>query len=320
MFRIDGPGAVGELPSVREGVNSPGYFSGGDPATGRAATRVTYEWLNAVQEELGNVIRAAGIELDKHDSSQLLAALAVLAAAPGDIIPPDNETITIRDGRLSVPIDEKTLQIKDGKLTAVGGASSYKLCNVYPFLNPTLEPGFQPCQGGLIANANIKYPEAWAYLQTEEGQKMCVTEEAWQAMTQTTWGDGKFKGNWDGIGGAPRYVQDLEAGTLRMPDLRGMVEMAAADGTIGPRVGEAVGDRIREISGSFTLTNAIFLTPTGVFSGLADVATSIGGDREAAGQRPLFFKASTVVPTGPVVSPRAYGVLTCAYLGQPAAA
>ena len=78
MFRIDGPGAVGELPPVREGVSAPGFFGPGNPATGQMSTRVTYEWLNAVQEELVQVIRHAGIEPNKEDNAQLLKALKTI--------------------------------------------------------------------------------------------------------------------------------------------------------------------------------------------------------------------------------------------------
>lgn len=91
MFRIDGPGAVGELPVAREGVNAPGFFGPGNPATGQMSTRVTYEWLNAVQEELVSVITEAGIDLSKENNAQLLAALGKLTVGPEAVFTPPTE-------------------------------------------------------------------------------------------------------------------------------------------------------------------------------------------------------------------------------------
>lgn len=66
MHRIDGPGAT-----------SGGGFREGDPTTGESSTWVTADWANAVQEELANVIEAAGLTLNKADNTQLLAAMTV---------------------------------------------------------------------------------------------------------------------------------------------------------------------------------------------------------------------------------------------------
>lgn len=80
MHRIDGPGTYDSAPPARGGVNPPGYFGGGDPASGRQSTRVTYEWCNSVQEELSTCIESAGIVLDKADNTQLMRAIVALAA------------------------------------------------------------------------------------------------------------------------------------------------------------------------------------------------------------------------------------------------
>lgn len=67
MHRVDGPGhAPGNL------------FRAGDPSVGTPATTVTPDWCNAVQEELVNVVSAAGIALNKPDNTQLLAAINTL--------------------------------------------------------------------------------------------------------------------------------------------------------------------------------------------------------------------------------------------------
>lgn len=67
MHRIDTPGAT---PDNR--------FTEGDPTIPTAATEVSAEWLNAVQEEVAAVIAGAGIALDKADNGQLLEAIKKL--------------------------------------------------------------------------------------------------------------------------------------------------------------------------------------------------------------------------------------------------
>lgn len=197
----------------------------------------------------------------------------------------------------------------------------YEICEFYHFRKPTLRPGFQPCQGGVVQQADTLYPEAWAYLQTEEGQLLCTTEAEWQAMTQAAWGDGTFKASWNGIGGAAYYVQDLDAGTLRMPDLRGMIA-CSADASLG--VGAARGDTARPVAGhSFDLLEIGHGADnsTGPFYRVnhwsaLNTYPNLTNDRIAF----LGFDNSRVTPTGTKTMPPVYGVLTCAYLGQPAAA
>lgn len=68
-----------------------GLFTIGDPVGGLPATVVTADWLNAVQGEIVSVIEGAGIELDKADNAQLLAAIQSLmpkeeAWRTGDVI------------------------------------------------------------------------------------------------------------------------------------------------------------------------------------------------------------------------------------------
>lgn len=60
-------------------------FTEGDPAVPVAATTVSAEWLNAVQEELVAVITGAGLELKKSDNGQLRQAISQLItnAKPG---------------------------------------------------------------------------------------------------------------------------------------------------------------------------------------------------------------------------------------------
>lgn len=64
MNRISGPGATPDH-----------LFTEGDPSQGVAATTVTSNWLNGVQEELINVLLLAGITPDDANRGQLLSAL-----------------------------------------------------------------------------------------------------------------------------------------------------------------------------------------------------------------------------------------------------
>lgn len=197
----------------------------------------------------------------------------------------------------------------------------YELCEFYSFRHPTLRPGFQPAQGGVLQNAAEQYPEAWAYLQTAEGQKLCKTEVDWQAMSTATWytlADGTKVG-WEGIGGVPYYVQDLNTGSLRLPDLRGMYAEAA--GFDGLDVGGVHGDGSRPITGSFF---AVYgggpddSAGSGCFS--TQTMSEEGQPSSNAGSHNLVytFQSSRVVSTTAKTQPRAWGALACCYLGQPA--
>ena len=216
------------------------------------------------------------------------------ANTPG-IVKPDGKTVTV-DG--------------NGVLRAGGG---YELCEFYFFRHPTLKPGFQPAQGGLLENAATLYPEAWAYLQTTEGQKLCKTEAEWQAMTQAIWhtnADGTTVG-WNGIGGAPFYALHTDTGALRLPDLRGMYAEAAGFDSLG--VGGSHGDGIRNITGSLGYCHSG--SASGAFS------TSPYNNSCGAGTANWSIKtldASRVVPVSAKNQPRAWGCLPCVYLGLPA--
>lgn len=77
MQRIDHSTAVAVRPAPAA-AGTPGYFTGGDPATGQKATVVTADFLNMVQEELIAILTAAGVVPDKASLSQVLTALQVL--------------------------------------------------------------------------------------------------------------------------------------------------------------------------------------------------------------------------------------------------
>lgn len=70
MHRIDGAGAT-----------VTGQWTEGNPSTGTPATEITADWMNAVQNELENVIvTEGGISLNKASNAQLAAAIIVMVA------------------------------------------------------------------------------------------------------------------------------------------------------------------------------------------------------------------------------------------------
>lgn len=75
MHRIDCPTATPD-----------NKFTEGDPTIPVAATTVTADWLNAVQEELAAVILAADAPLDKESNTQLRDALLALITRRGPFL------------------------------------------------------------------------------------------------------------------------------------------------------------------------------------------------------------------------------------------
>ncbi len=74
MYAIDNATAVTSMPAVSP-AGAAGFFTGGNPAAGLAATVVTADWLNIVQQELLGAVNGAGITPSKTQLNQL--ALAV---------------------------------------------------------------------------------------------------------------------------------------------------------------------------------------------------------------------------------------------------
>lgn len=73
MHRTDYTGAAADL----HGAGKPG-FTLGNPVGGIPASKLGADWPNAVQEEICNLIEAAGLALSKPDNTQLLQAIRAL--------------------------------------------------------------------------------------------------------------------------------------------------------------------------------------------------------------------------------------------------
>lgn len=76
MHRIDTATAVVSLPTPAA-VGTPGYFSKGNPGPGTPSDPTSFDqdWCNSVQEEICNVIEAAGLTLTKSVRTQLLTSV-----------------------------------------------------------------------------------------------------------------------------------------------------------------------------------------------------------------------------------------------------
>lgn len=244
---------------------------------------------------------------------------------PGDRVFVADASLDPQVAQASMPAGVLYLYTADETWAMISAAAAerYDIGEIYTFLNPGLKPGMAPATGGLIANVDQRFPDAWEYFQTAQGQTMCVDEDAWQDMNTAvyaTLADGTEL-SWDGIGGAPAYVLDVAAKTLRLPDLRGMfAETPGGPGS--PEVGRAKAEGVANIKGTLgsifvanggpaSVTNQgafKFIQGSGNYSDLSSGTSYKNAD--------VTFQASRVAPTAAITRPRAYGLLTCCFLGK----
>ncbi len=111
MFRIDSSNNSSSLPAAAA-PGTPGYFITPAPAPGVSGTDVSADWLNAVQEELMNILTTGGVAPVKGTNSQVLAALYKLFA------PVRGFVVMTASGNLVVPAGVTQLGVK---LWAGGG-------------------------------------------------------------------------------------------------------------------------------------------------------------------------------------------------------
>ena len=193
------------------------------------------------------------------------------------------------------------------------------------FDSTIIPTGFVPKTGTVITDAATRYPKAWAKLQQSDYADLLTTEELWQQASRAVYYT-DAAGNqysWDGVGGVTKYVLDLDNGTLRMPDVRGLHMEAAGYNSLA--VGQVARDEIREINGVIhfrrpagnlgvvdrTYTRWAF-EPDVVTTAPSPATQTADGQSATAAS----FLASRVAPTGPRTSPARYGVLPCVYLGS----
>ena len=97
MFFIDEPTAA-TAPPAPTAVGAEGYFQGGNPAAGTAATPVRYWWLNMVQQELGSVLAYLGIARNKSDQTQVSRAVQGIARAVQTVVFTSSGNFTVPAG------------------------------------------------------------------------------------------------------------------------------------------------------------------------------------------------------------------------------
>ena len=198
----------------------------------------------------------------------------------------------------------------------------YEICEVYYFLNPTIKNGFVPAYGGIIANANMNCPEAWEFLQSEEGQHMCCSEQEWQRRSTERYfqkENGEWE-SWNGIGGVPKFVLNVNKYTIRVPDLRGMYPEAIGLSYNGVpfEVGEVHYDMIRTLFGHiniYGIPNETDKQLSGVFRSTPSGTGFTLTQGTKFGLENLIFDANKTIPTGSYTAPRAYGVIPLVYMG-----
>lgn len=92
MYPVKTATAVTSKPAYTEG-GAPGYFTNGNAVAGISATVPGEHWFNMTQEELLNVIRAAGLIPSATDDRQLTQAVQALIAAQAVEVEPASETV-----------------------------------------------------------------------------------------------------------------------------------------------------------------------------------------------------------------------------------
>lgn len=82
MFGIDDPTAVAVMPTP-EAAGTVGFWTEGNPGTGAPATLMRASFFNGLQQELLNILSAAGLTPSKTSYNQILTALNMRAPAVG---------------------------------------------------------------------------------------------------------------------------------------------------------------------------------------------------------------------------------------------
>ncbi|MDR2573475.1 MAG: hypothetical protein LBC94_03880 [Desulfovibrio sp.] len=267
-----------------------GYIDG-NPALGIEGSAVPARAIEHPMRELVHLIAQAGITPDAADLTQVYEAVQRLIQAA---MPPAPE--------------------------------KYDVGQYYWFEDEIQRPGLKPLLGGVIEGVSQTYPRMVDYLLSAAGQQRCVTQAEWDALHVATWAtlaDGTQVG-WEGIGGVNRFVLDLAADTLRLPDLAGMVPEQIGFDSLG--VGGAHGDAIRQIEGVVRagyLNNGRYTAHQSISGALEAVTggacrfVNDGSTTNSSGPTDIKLNAALAVPTAAKNQPRAWGALACVYLGAP---
>lgn len=144
MQRVKTATAITEKPAYTAG-GTPGYFRSGDAVAAIPPTIPGQDWFNMMQEEIANVILAAGITLDPEVDTQLRDAIVALIASalatswPGVATAAAGGTVDAITATFSPAIT-----LADRKLVTVVAAGA----------NTSTTPSFAP--NGLAAHPIVK--------------------------------------------------------------------------------------------------------------------------------------------------------------------
>lgn len=162
--------------------------------------------------------------------------------------------------------------------------------------------------GQVLTNVSAAYPQLWEELQKSANSWKLRSETAWQALRTAA----------GGTGGAPFFVLDTSANSIRLPDTRGDYVRNIGAGTM-TNIGQWHGDAIRNINATFWIDNdyAGKQTAGAVYLG----AMYYGGavNNNGSTNFDAYFDASRVVPTATENRTRSFGMLGCVYTGVAAA-
>ena len=305
-------------------------FTEGDPTIPVAATTVTADWLNSVQEELVKVVTEAGLELDKPDTSQLWQAIVKIIGVKAPI------ATTKAPGLVQV-----------GSGLAVTAAGLLSVLVATAARAGIMQPDGTTCAvdaNGVLSV--IKKADA-AVERLEVLRKLTIGAPKFHRSTvlpdDHAWPDGSFVEFEDW----PEFYEIYEQGGftgLVMPWDADTEEQAANLGKFRPNAANPTGlylplhggqffrawvlgsereagawgrDEIRNITGSINIMRLAGGGAVGPFSIINDRIVAVGVGGVTASISDIGFSASNVVSTGPRIVPPHIWQPVIIYLGRP---
>ena len=313
-------------------------FTEGDPTIPVAATTVTADWLNSVQEELVKVVTEAGLELDKPDTSQLWQAIVKIIGvkapiattkAPGLVQVGSGLAVTAA-GLLSVLVATAAragIMQPDGTTCAVDANGVLSVIKKADAAVERLEVLRKLTIGAPKFHRSTVLPDdhAWpdgSFVEFEDWPEFYEIYEQggftglvmpWDADTEEQAANlGKFRPN---AANPTGLYLPLHGGQFFRAWVLGQSESAGAWGR----------DEIRNITGAIGKEIRDDTTNLGVFSkskassitGMT-LVTSGSGTAAALSHSVSTFATSNMVPTGPQNVPQHIWQPIILYLGRPA--
>ena len=275
-----------------------------DPHTNRPPTEIDADWLNAVQNEIANVIRGGGVELDKGASDQLVKAVQKIAK---DAMPGDASTEASGVVFLSSVEDAKAGERDDVVVTPEGLKAAIEGLNGLPIFFTGHHDGdraslIRVFSGMATADdgnqlSALTHPDV--VLGVLRGDVKTCTDAEWLA-------DPYKRGMWS-TGNASLDAQGKPQGWVRMSDRNGVQQGSLPApfwrGGTDAMVGSIGKDTMRNLTGGiggigFNNREAV-IDPSGVF-GLGPVAAATASNNTGgpAGRTGFTFDASKGLPAG----------------------